>query len=108
MVGKFHRHGAGQHRAALHRLDQLRHVAVTRIEIGIGVGDADDRTIERVIGIAHRLDEGLAQEQREILVAVTGQAFAHSAGHSTHSIVSRSSPRRRDPETRTGFPRSQE
>ncbi len=48
-------------------------IAVAGIVVAVGVGDADDRAVERVVGIAHRLDEGLAQEQREARIAVTGQ-----------------------------------
>ena len=76
-----HRHRAGQHHAALHRLDDLRHVAMARVVVAVGVGDADDRTVERVVGIAHRLDEGLAQKQRETRIAVTRQTLAQSVSH---------------------------
>jgi len=75
---EFHRQAAGEHYPALHRLDQLRHGAVTGVEAAEGVGDADDGPIERVVRVAHRLDEGLAQEEREALVAVGRQALAHS------------------------------
>ena len=53
---KHHRQCTRQHHAALDRFDQLRHVAVAGIVVAGGVGDADNRTIERVIGIADRLD----------------------------------------------------
>src|SRR5207244_7324729 len=79
--GELHRQAAGQHDAALHRLHELRHVAVARIEIAERIGDADDRPLQRVVGIALGLDEGLAQEQRERLVAVAGQAFSQSVAH---------------------------
>jgi hypothetical protein len=51
------------------------------IVVAVGIGDADDRAIERVVGITHRLDEGLAQEQREASVAITCQSLAKSVGH---------------------------
>jgi hypothetical protein len=51
------------------------------IVVTVGVGDADDRTVERIVGIAHRLDEGLAQEQRKPGVAVTGQSLAKPVSH---------------------------
>ena len=49
-----HRQPAGQHDAALHRLDQLGHVAVAGVVVAEGVGDADDRPVERVVGVAAR------------------------------------------------------
>jgi hypothetical protein len=51
------RQPAGQHHAALDGLDEVGHVAVARIEAAVGVGDADDRAIQRIVGIAHGLDE---------------------------------------------------
>src|SRR3954467_1160130 len=41
-----------QHHAALHRLDDLRDVAVAGIVVAVGIGNADDRAVQRVIGIA--------------------------------------------------------
>ena len=70
-----------QHHAALNRFDDLRNVAVTGIVVAVGIGDADDRPVQRVIRITHRLDEGLAQEQREASVAITRQSLAKSVGH---------------------------
>ena len=86
---ELHRQAAGQHHAALDRLDQLGHVAVAGVVVAEGVGDADDRPLQRVVGIAHRLDEGLAQEQREVGVAVRRQASLHSLrrGHADHHTV---------------------
>ncbi len=46
-----------------------------------GVGDTDNWSLQRLIGVAHGLDKGLAQEQREALVAVTRQPFAHTLFH---------------------------
>src|SRR4249919_118189 len=66
---------------ALDRFDDLGGVAVAGIVIAVGVGDADDRPVQRVIRIAHRLDEDLAQEQREASVAITRQSLAKSVGH---------------------------
>mgnify|MGYP003694511085 CR=1 FL=1 len=57
-----------------------RHVAVAGIVVAEGVGDADDRPVERVVGIAAGLDEGLAQEQREARIAVGGEALTQSGG----------------------------
>jgi hypothetical protein len=46
------------------------------IEVAERVGHTDDRAFERIIGIAHGLDEGLAQEQRETGVTIAGQPLA--------------------------------
>jgi hypothetical protein len=54
----------------------------------VGVGDADDRPVQRVVGIAHRLDEGLAQEQRKPGVAVTRQSLAKSVSHRAYFLSS--------------------
>src|SRR5262249_28438549 len=69
------------HHAAFDRLHQLRDVAVAGVEIAERVGDADDRPLERVVGIALGLDERLAQEQRERLVAVAREALAQPFAH---------------------------
>jgi hypothetical protein len=46
---KLHRQRAGEHHAALDGRNQLRNRRVARIEIAEGIGDADDRPIERVV-----------------------------------------------------------
>ena len=76
---KHHRQRAGQHHPALDRFDQLRRIAVAGIVVARRVGDADDRPVERVVGIAGRLDERLAQEQREGLVAVARHTLPEAA-----------------------------
>ena len=43
MVGKLDRQRAGRQHAALHRLEQLREMAVAVVEAGGGIGDADHR-----------------------------------------------------------------
>ena len=78
--------GMAPHHAALHRLDDLRNVAVTGIVVAVGIGDADDRPVQRITRITHRLDEGLAQKQREASVAITCQSLAKSVGHSRPSF----------------------
>ncbi len=75
------RHRARQHHAALGGLDDLRDVAVARIVVAIGVGDADDRALQRVVGIAHGLDERLAQEQREAGIAIARRTLAQTTRH---------------------------
>ena len=77
---KDHGQRAIEHDAALHRFDQLRDVAVAGIVVGIGIGNADDRPIEGVVGIAHGLDECLAQKQGEPLIAIAGQLAPQPAG----------------------------
>ena len=79
---KHHGQPAGQHHSALHALDQVGHVAVAGIVVAESIGNADDGPVERIVGIARRLDKGLAQEQRELGVAVTRQPFAQTLGHS--------------------------
>ena len=83
---KIHRQTAGQHDAALHRLDQVGHVAVAGVVAAEGIGDADDRPFQRIVGITHGLDEGLAQEDRESRVAVGGQALVHAGLLVAHPI----------------------
>ena len=78
---EFHGKAAGEHDAALHCRDELRDGRMAGIELAIGVGDADDGALESVIGISHGLDEGLAQEQRKLRVAIAGQPAPHAAGH---------------------------
>ena len=75
---ELHRQPAREHHAALDRVDELRHVAVAGVVVAEGVGDADDRPRERVVREAHRLDEGLAQEERELGVAVRRQPLLHA------------------------------
>ena len=60
---KGHRQTTSQHDAAFHRLDQLRHIAVTGIVIAEGVGDADNRALQRIVRKAHGLDKGTPQKQ---------------------------------------------
>ncbi len=63
------------------RGNELRHRRMAGIEVAVRVRDADDRSLERVVGVAHRLGEGLAQEQRELCVAVARKTAAHAARH---------------------------
>ena len=84
---ELHRQSARQHHAALHRVNQLRHIAMAGIKAAEGIGDADDRTIQRLIGIAHRLDKCFAQKQGEFFVAVSREAFAHAAFGSCHGFL---------------------
>ena len=61
--GKAHRKATREQDAALHRLDQLGHVAVTRVVAARRVGDADHGSGQRVIGVARALDERLPEKQ---------------------------------------------
>ena len=74
--GEHHGQAAGEHDAALDAFDEVGDVAVAGIVVAEGVGDADDGAIERIVGVAHGLDEGFAEEEREAGVAVAGQPFA--------------------------------
>ncbi|MNT48495.1 hypothetical protein D3C72_1852770 [compost metagenome] len=76
--GEVHRQAARQHDAALDRFDELGRVAVAGVVAAAGVDDADDGTGQRVVGKPGALDEGLAQEQREALVAVVRQPAGHA------------------------------
>ena len=76
-----HRHRTRQHHAALYGLDDLGRVAVARIVVAIGVGDADDRAVQRVVRIAHRLDEDLAQEQRKAGITIARQSLTQPVSH---------------------------
>jgi hypothetical protein len=51
-------------------------VAVAGVVVAEGVRDADDGAPQRIVGVAHRLDERLAEEERETCVALAGQPFA--------------------------------
>ena len=77
--GEDHGQRAGKHDPALHRLDDLGHIAVAGVEIAMGIGDADDGPVQRIVGIAGGLDEGLAQEQREFRIAIAGEIFLQAA-----------------------------
>ena len=57
-------------------LDQVGHVLVAGIESRPGVHDADHWPVERVVGVAERLYEGLAQEHRERGIAILGEGCA--------------------------------
>ncbi len=74
--GKHHRQTASEHHAALHALNQVGHIAVAWIVVAEGIGYADDRAFERIVGVAHGLDKCLAEEQREAGIAIAGQPFA--------------------------------
>ena len=60
---------------------------MTGIVVAVGVGDADNRPIERVVGITHRLDEGLAQEQGKPGIAIARQSLAQSVRHLSFLFV---------------------
>ncbi|MGY3460452.1 hypothetical protein ACVWW5_005902 [Bradyrhizobium sp. LM3.4] len=85
--GEHERHRARQHHPPLGRLDDLGDVSVTGIVVAIGVGDADNRALERVVGITHGLDERLAQEQREAGITIARQPFAQPTRHHATPIT---------------------
>ena len=71
-----HGQTTGEHDAALHAFDEVGDIAVAGVVVAEGVGDADDGALERIVGVAHGLDERLAEEEREAGVAVAGQPLA--------------------------------
>ena len=52
--------------------DELRDVAVARIEARIRIHNSDDRTRKCIFAVAERFDKDLPQEKREMCVAVGG------------------------------------
>ena len=79
--GEHHGQSAGKHDTALDALDEVGDVAVARIVVAVGVGDADDGAVKRVVGEAHGLDEGFAQEERKGHVAIVCQPLVKALGH---------------------------
>ena len=71
-----HGQTTGQHDAALHAFDEVGDIAMAGVVVAEGVGDADDGPLERIVGVAHGLDERLTEEEREAGVAVAGQPLA--------------------------------
>jgi hypothetical protein len=61
---------AGQHDTALHRLDQLRNIAMAGVVAAEGIGNTDYWPFQRIVRIAHGLDEGLAQEDGKSGIAI--------------------------------------
>ena len=68
------RQRAGHPHAARDRFGDLRRGLVAGVEVGGGGEDADDRPVERLVGEARALEKAAPQEQRELLVAVLGEA----------------------------------
>ena len=75
---EIHGQAAGQHHAALDRLDQLGGVTVAGVVRAAGVGDADDRARQRRISKTCAFDKGFAQEQREPGVTIVGEPLGHA------------------------------
>lgn len=65
---------------ALHGLDELRDIGVTRVEARACVDDAHDGAREGILAVAGGFDEDFAQEEGEVGVAVGGEALTESAG----------------------------
>src|SRR5438094_529292 len=70
---------AGGEHAALHSVDQLGKVPVTVVEAARGLRDPDDRPCEHRLRVAHRRREGAPQVEREVGVAVVGEAAREAA-----------------------------
>ncbi len=68
------RQAAGREHAAFGGLDQLGHVAVAVVEAARGVRDPDHRARQQRLAIAHRAGERAPQIEREVGIAVVGQA----------------------------------
>ena len=75
------RQRAGHAHAARDRLGDLRRGLVAGVEVGGGGQDADDRPVERLVGEARALQEAAPQEQRELLVAILGEAGPQAFFH---------------------------
>lgn len=77
---ELHRQPARELHPALGGVHELRHIGVARVEGAVGVDDADDGPRERIVRVAKGLDEGFAQEEREVRVAVVGEPLAEAGG----------------------------
>ena len=85
--GKDHGQAAREHDAALDAFNEIGHIAVAGIVVRVGVGDADDGPRERIVRVAHGLDEDLAVKEREGLVAVVGESLAQACCHGACSLI---------------------
>ena len=74
--GEGHGQAAGEHDAALHRLDQVGDGAVAVVEVRCGIDDARHRAAQRVLRIAHGGGEAAAEVKGEFAVAVIGGVAA--------------------------------
>ena len=72
------RKAARREHAALDRRDQLGQQAMAVVEPARGVADADHRPLEQRLAVAHRARERAPQIEREVGVAVVGQAPAQA------------------------------
>ena len=75
---EFHRQSACKHDAALHRLDELVGIAMARVIGAARVGDSDHEAVQRIICVPGALDEGPAQEDGKVEIAVVGQPLVHT------------------------------
>jgi hypothetical protein len=72
--GKFDGEASSKVNASLHSFHELRDLRVAWVETRVGVDDAHYRSGESVFAVAGGLDEYFAQKEREVSVAVRGQA----------------------------------
>lgn len=77
--GKVNGQAASELHAALDGLDELRHVGVARVEAAVRVDDAYDGAGQRIFAVAEGFDEDFAEEQREVPVAVGGEALSEAS-----------------------------
>lgn len=75
---KIHREPSIELDPALDGFDELRDIAVARVETRVRVHDADDGAGEGVFTVAERFDEDFAEEEGEMGVAVGGEALAEA------------------------------
>jgi hypothetical protein len=67
---KFDSEAAGEMDASLCSFDELRDLSVARIETGVRVDDADQRSGECIFAVTGGFDEYFPQEEGEVRVAV--------------------------------------
>ncbi len=75
---EIHREPAIELDPALDGFDELRDIAVARVETRVRVHDADDGAGEGVFAVAERFYEDFAEEEGEMGVAVGGEALAEA------------------------------
>ena len=78
---------AGKMDPSLCGFDELRDVGVARIEPGVRVDDADERSGKCVFAVAGGLDEHFSEEQREVRVSVRSEPSSQARLLSVNWVV---------------------